>query len=384
MPTRRQSGIELLRILAMIGIVARHYATQAGSLNVFEQNSSLNKYWLEIFFNPLGKVGVVLFFAITAWFLCDRSNSLKNCCKRVWIMERELLFWSLTIAATLVVMRVVTGQNTIGAAAIIKSFLPLSTDLWWYPTSYAVFLVILPFLNAGLRIMNQKQHFMMVVVTILMWTIIGGWVPQIQFDMVEMNFIEFVYLFVLISYFKLYGIVVPRRISILMILGGFLIVAIYVFATQFMFIKTNNHADLQSYIVDKAWTLPVLLISFGMFSIALQSRMENRAVNWIAKSAFATYLISQHPIVANYLWNNTFDFKAIYESAWLPFASLGTIVLVFIVCTLLDLVRRGIFAFTCDRKRGGWFEKAWQWLDPEGKMESLQKKIGRSTETSEI
>lgn len=36
MPTRRQSGIELLRILAMIGIVARHYAKQAGSLNVFE------------------------------------------------------------------------------------------------------------------------------------------------------------------------------------------------------------------------------------------------------------------------------------------------------------------------------------------------------------
>lgn len=299
-------------------------------------------------------------------------------------MERELLFWSLTIAATLVVVRVVTSQNTIGAAAIIKSFLPLSTAIWWYPTSYAVFLVILPFLNAGLRIMNQKQHFMMVVVTILMWTIIGGWVPQIQFDMVEMNFIEFVYLFVLISYFKLYGIVVPRGISILMILGGFLIVAMYVFATQFVFIKTNSHADLQSYIVDKAWTLPVLLISFGMFSIALQSRMENRAVNWIAKSAFATYLISQHPIVASYLWNNTFDFKAIYESAWLPLASLGIIVLVFIVCTLLDLVRRGIFAFTCDRKRGGWFEKAWQRLNPEGKMESLQKNIGRSTETSEI
>lgn len=377
MPTRRQSGIELLRILAMIGIVARHYAKQAGNIDVFAQCSSFNKYWLEVFFNPLGKVGVVLFFAITAWFLCNRSNSLKSSCKRIWIMERELLFWSLTIATSLIVVWGVTGQKTIGLTMIVKSFLPLSTDLWWYPTSYAVFLVILPFLNAGLRILDQKQHFAMVVVTMLMWTIIGGWIPQIQYNMVEMNFIEFIYLFVLISYLKLYGKIPSKKASFGMILAGFLIVALYVCAAQLVFIKTDSHADLQSYIVDKAWTVPVLLISFGMFAIALQSRMESRVVNWVAQSAFATYLISQHPVVANYLWNNTLDFKAIYGSVWLPLASLGIIILVFIVCTLLDLVRRGIFALTCDRNRGGWFEKAWQAVNPKQKIELLQKKISR-------
>ena len=49
-----------------------------------------------------GWVGNFIFFTISIWFLLDRQNTLKSSLKRIWILERELLFWSLALfAATL-------------------------------------------------------------------------------------------------------------------------------------------------------------------------------------------------------------------------------------------------------------------------------------------
>ena len=39
-----------------------------------------------------GKIGVVIFFSTSAWFFLDKEQTIKSNLKRVWIMERELLF----------------------------------------------------------------------------------------------------------------------------------------------------------------------------------------------------------------------------------------------------------------------------------------------------
>lgn len=41
-----------------------------------------------------GKVGVVIFFTISAWFFLDKEQTIKSNLKRIWILEREVLFWS--------------------------------------------------------------------------------------------------------------------------------------------------------------------------------------------------------------------------------------------------------------------------------------------------
>lgn len=39
-----------------------------------------------------GKVGVVIFFTISAWFFLDKEQTIKSNLKRIWILEREVLF----------------------------------------------------------------------------------------------------------------------------------------------------------------------------------------------------------------------------------------------------------------------------------------------------
>ena len=108
--TKRNSSIELLRIFAMLGIGARH-SVHGNDFDVFKEPLSINKLWLEAILNPLGKVGMVIFFTISVWFLCDRTNTLSSCLRRVWIMEREILFWSITILLFLLVFPAVSNGD---------------------------------------------------------------------------------------------------------------------------------------------------------------------------------------------------------------------------------------------------------------------------------
>ena len=60
-----------------------------------------------------GKIGVVIFFSISAWFFLDREQTIKSNLRRVWIMERELLFWSLILMASYLAFDRVTFHSRV-------------------------------------------------------------------------------------------------------------------------------------------------------------------------------------------------------------------------------------------------------------------------------
>ena len=66
--TERQSNIELLRILAMVMIVAHHFAVHSG-LPIWSGHGA-NVFWAQ-FLCMQGKVGVDLFVLITGCFLVE-------------------------------------------------------------------------------------------------------------------------------------------------------------------------------------------------------------------------------------------------------------------------------------------------------------------------
>ena len=123
----RESGIELLRIIAMLLIVL-HHEVMHNALPVLDQELSVRKLTLQLFYFTPGKVGIALFFIISAWFVVDKTPSLRLSCRKVWILERELLFWSLCLGA--VTLYKVPEERTI--ESLWKILFPLSRNTWWY------------------------------------------------------------------------------------------------------------------------------------------------------------------------------------------------------------------------------------------------------------
>lgn len=120
----RNSSIELLRIIAMFMILAHHFIVHNG-YDVLKLPLGPERIFFQLVMAGGGKVGVVIFFSISAWFFLDKEQTIKSNLKRVWIMERELLFWSLI----LVTFYLVFDRADLSMKLMVKSIMPLNTGL---------------------------------------------------------------------------------------------------------------------------------------------------------------------------------------------------------------------------------------------------------------
>lgn len=123
---RRSSGIELLRIIAMYAILSHHFVMHNG-FSIEQLPPSFTRYFLIAFMAGWGKVGVVVFFTISVWFLVGKQQSIRSSFYRVWILERELLFYIILLTAFYSIF----DREDISAKSILTGFLPILTNKWW-------------------------------------------------------------------------------------------------------------------------------------------------------------------------------------------------------------------------------------------------------------
>lgn len=359
---RRNSSLELMRIIAMLMIIARHYVN-FNAFNVGAQQFSLRKVILEGIFFPAGKIGVVLFFAITAYFLCMKDSfSVKSSIRKAWLLEREVIFWSLTLLG----LCLIVWPEVLTPKWVIASFMPISSGLWWYATSYILFLLAFPFVTYGLRALGRRMHAYLCIAMIVLWVILAGFASiftlnyvSIRFDMSPNNVIIFIFLYTLIAYYRWYMKECSVKTAIGMIVAGtFLLIGESV-VFGLLFQETGRWGEMQTYWGNAEWNLPVILVSAGLFVLFNVMYFSNRVVDSIAKSMFAVYLIHLYPPIQMWLWQHEFDMNRFWHSRGFWLYTFLAIFGVLVVCVVADYVRRGLFAITVNRHPGRWFDALW-------------------------
>lgn len=192
----RNSSIELLRIVAMFMILAHHFVVHNG-YDVKNLPLGPERIFFQLVMQGGGKVGVVIFFTISAWFFLDKEQTIKSNLKRIWILEREVLFWSLALMAFFLVF----DRADFGMKMIVRSVAPTIMGLWWYVTAYATFLALLPFLSKGLRALGEHMHYALAITVLAIWGL-TSFIPGTSG--VNDSVFGFIYLFILISAYKWY------------------------------------------------------------------------------------------------------------------------------------------------------------------------------------
>lgn len=142
----------------MFMILAHHFVIHNG-YDVKNLPLGLERIFFQLVMQGGGKVGVVIFFTISAWFFLDKEQTIKSNLKRIWILEREVLFWSLALMAFFLVF----DRADFGMKTIVRSAAPTIMGLWWYVTAYATFLALLPFLSKGLRALGERTHYTLAI-----------------------------------------------------------------------------------------------------------------------------------------------------------------------------------------------------------------------------
>lgn len=89
---KRQSNIELLRIISMILILAHHFSVHGG-FNILKTSFTINRLWIQ-FLQFGGKIGVNIFVIISGYFLITSKGIKISKVLKLWL---QLFFYSVSI-----------------------------------------------------------------------------------------------------------------------------------------------------------------------------------------------------------------------------------------------------------------------------------------------
>ena len=191
---KRQSGIELLRIIAMLLIVAHHFSVHSG----FEYSAtdvSLNGIWIQLI-SMGGKIGVNIFVIISGYYMTESSKSVVGRVIKLWL---QIEFYSIVIFAVMTLF----GQEIFSIKELIKHCMPVVFSQWWFATNYIVLCLLSPFINTFVDSISASRLRELLLMCTILWSI----VPVItNMYLGCTSLVWFVYLYMLAAYIKKFGL----------------------------------------------------------------------------------------------------------------------------------------------------------------------------------
>ena len=97
-----------------------------------------------------------------------------------------------------------------------------------------------------------------------------------------------------------------------------------------------------------ARTLPTVALAIGMVLVMIDLPFRStRWVNSISSCVFGVYLIHEHPLMREWIWETVFPLKEYVFSDLLFVVCIGKAIGVYVVCMLVDMARKGAIKGLC-------------------------------------
>ena len=308
----RNSGIELLKIIAIGFVVIFHVVNTLGSgnpyilygdyiINLSVATTDIHHFIL-ILFSYFGVLGNTVFFICTAWFLI--SSTKLN--KRKWFF---ILFEVWVVSIGILLITYIIRNGDISRDIFVRSIFPTSFANNWYITCYLLFYPIHPLLNSIVFKMDKRKLFRISFVLFFLYCCLN-FIKRTWFF--PSYIILWITLYFLIAYLQLY---LPNCMNsfkyniIILILGfgGYIgIVAVTnilglhdpFFSNKLLYWATNCNPFL-------------IAISISLFNLMRKMNFKNRIINYISSLSLLIYIIHENIILRTYyrpaLWNYVYQ-----------------------------------------------------------------------------
>ena len=354
--TERKSNFELLRIVAMLMIVAHHLAVHGvqqmlssdNAYRAWAAGSMVNRLFT-LLFVPGGATGVALFFMLTGYFLAgkQRASVLKVCLQTV--------FYGFAVSAVFVILVVIQKLFGIGytfsgfsltekiGLLLRYVFMPISSG-WWFVSAYVLLVLTAPRINQFLAKLNKAGFMRLLAVTWFFW-----YSCQLVFGGAYVALGRAFFFYILGAYCRLFGHSEQEKPQVrhiaLFVLGWLLFVVSPLYRTALRSISievTGIPQIVATYLVSGLQNcVSIPLCAWSLFAIfARMSVPPNRHINTVAATTFGVYLLHDSNITRQLIWNGILHVSdAQFLSSYFPLLALADILAVFAICSAIDYLR---------------------------------------------
>ena len=332
----RNSSIELLRILAMFFIVISHASVHGGYPYDVESQSAFNSWFLEAC--VLGNLGTDLFILISGYFLCKKEStkaSLPKLFSQVW-------FYSLAC----IVIYLLLG-NSLSLSEIFKVIFPTLFGEYWFFTAYIALVLLVPYLNLFIEHLSRNQFRNFLILNLCLWVFVPSFT---RYSMFVSEMTAFLLMYFIGAYFRFYPDTVLKKKSMRYVITT---VSLLILLFLGVFLRSLSQfipsALLYGGLYQLRTSLFIVLAAVGLFSIAVYaSPFYNKGVNFLAGCTFGVYLFHDNPFLRGIVWGHWFNNTVYCNSPTLIIHVFISIVLIFVIGILFELVRQKFFKRTGD------------------------------------
>lgn len=196
----RNSGVDLLRILAMCGIIGLHVLNNGGVLENLNVGSF--KYYIVLLFTCLCYTSVDIFGIITGWLYSERK-SIKN--SRIIELWSVVLFYCLVIPSIFYIFNLYNIRR-LGITEMIKSYFPILDGRYWYIVCYTFLFFIIPYINLFIDSLTKEKFKKFLVIVFILLSILPNICFLVDFFKINNGYSPFwlIYLYMLGAYIKKY------------------------------------------------------------------------------------------------------------------------------------------------------------------------------------
>lgn len=314
---KRDSSMELLRIISMFFIVLAHYGHSGiyfDSLPTFER--------IMHYMQSAGNLGVDIFVILSGYYMVNSYLKLK----KLLLLEALVLFYTIGFY----VIFFMRGTAEVSLDQIGAAFAPTIFEHYWFFT---------PYINKFIHSLSKAAFIKFILIMVLLWC-----VSTTVFSRGLYNFPlgAFLLLYSIGAYFRLYPWFKynTKKCSLIIIAVCVLFLFAYQVIAGALAIGRYGHFS-------QRLSLPTLMLAIGIFMMFTHIKLKrNRFINLIALSTFGIYLIHENTYVRATLW--TFLQTVRGDIPHIVYALLCAIA-VFAACSVIELLRSRTVGVLADK-----------------------------------
>lgn len=338
MGKNRLVGIDLLKIITTLMIVALHYigysdnlmAASAGTKSLFLTANLLESFFI---------CGVNVFVIISCYL------SIKRCDKAALSgVKRAISVWSQTILITVpMAIILLLGRITpFQMKDALNSILPFSTRAYWFISAFIGFSLLLPFLNRSVEKLSARSLLYLAAALTFFYSFVPtffeifGW-ADVQHGYSLVWFITLYYDTAFLTKCTFRKTFSAAGSFIIYVASSFVI-----FASVVIIEKVGGPlAGRENYIIRNYSSLPILIQAFALFFSFKDldwNKKEpiKKAISVLAPASLVCYVLHMHPLLKTVY--TSFQISRLYPKSVLLF-----ILLCFVVSVCVFLCSVGVY-----------------------------------------
>ncbi len=331
MTKRRDSNLELYRIIVMFMIVAHHYVVNSGLMDVMKEDPTSSNSIFFYLFGMWGKTGINCFVMITGYFMCKSNITIRKILKLVL----EVIFYRVIIY----IIFVSFGKSGFSIKEAFLCFLPIKSIANGFTPCFIAFYLTIPFLNILVQNMNKKQHLLLICLCLFIYSFIG----MVPIFKLKMNYVSwFCVLYFIASYIRFYANADVKKYKKW---GGYSVLFIILSMASVSMLLYISHMKGHMYHVyffvsdsNKIFALLTAICTFMWFKN--MKIKYSKWINTIASSMFGVLLIhANSDTMRHWLWKEILQNANHYGDNHYVLYALMSVLVVFVICIIIDQIR---------------------------------------------